>query len=126
MAESDWKTPAGLLMLKQKARNEIEINKCFSKLRKSFPLVKPALKKKVFDFTVSRSCYTRWNEKSYSWIVTWIQEPNFFFQFWNYMEKNGFVTATKLETTNFFLLLQTKILLQQPNVLLIELNILSL
>ena len=44
-----------------------------------------------------------------------------------YMEKNGSVTATKLETTNiFFLLLQRKILLQQPNVLLIELNILLL
>ena len=41
-------------------------------------------------------------------------------------KKNGFVTATKLGTTHFFLLLQTKILLQQPNVLLIELNILLL
>jgi len=42
-------------------------------------------------------------------------------------EKNGFVTATKLGTTNdFFLLLQPKILLQQPNGLLIELNILLL
>jgi len=40
--------------------------------------------------------------------------------------KNGFVTATKLGTTNEFLLLQSKILLQQPNVLLIELNILLL
>jgi len=40
-------------------------------------------------------------------------------------EKNGFVTPTKLGTTNnFFLLLHPKILLQQPNVLLIELNIL--
>jgi len=43
-----------------------------------------------------------------------------------YTEKNDFATATKLGTTNiFFLLLQTKILLQRPNVLLIEqLNIL--
>jgi len=41
--------------------------------------------------------------------------------------KNGFVTATKLGTTIFFvLLLQPKILLQQPNVLLMELNILLL
>jgi len=40
--------------------------------------------------------------------------------------KNGFVTATKLGTTNEFLLLQPKILLQQPIVLLIELNILLL
>jgi len=31
--------------------------------------------------------------------------------------KKGFVTATKLRTTNTFLLLQPKILLQQPNVL---------
>jgi len=39
--------------------------------------------------------------------------------------KNGFVTATKLGTKNiFFLLLQPKILLQQPNVLLTELIIL--
>jgi len=43
----------------------------------------------------------------------------------NRTEKNGFVTATKLETMNF-LLLQPKILLQQPNVMLIELNILLL
>jgi len=41
-------------------------------------------------------------------------------------EKNGFVTATKLGTTNNFLLLQPKILLHQPNVFLIELNILLL
>jgi len=41
-------------------------------------------------------------------------------------EKEGFVTATKLGTTNIFLLLQPKILLQQPNVLSIELNILLL
>jgi len=40
--------------------------------------------------------------------------------------KNGFVTATKLGTTNEFFLLHPKILLQQPNVLLIELNILLL
>ena len=42
--------------------------------------------------------------------------------------KNGFVTATKLGTANiiFFLFLQPKILLQQPNGLLIELNILLL
>jgi len=39
-------------------------------------------------------------------------------------EKNGFVTATKLGTTNNFFSLQPKIFLQQPNVLLIELNIL--
>ena len=39
--------------------------------------------------------------------------------------KNGFVTATKLGTTdNVFVMLQPKILLQQPNVLLTELNIL--
>jgi len=38
--------------------------------------------------------------------------------------KNGFVTATKLGTTNEFLLLQRKLLLQQPNFLLIEQNIL--
>jgi len=37
---------------------------------------------------------------------------------------NGFVTATKLGRTNKFLLLQPKILPQQPNVLLIELNFL--
>jgi len=44
-----------------------------------------------------------------------------------YTEKNGFVTATKLGTTNgFFVEAQPKILLQQPNVLLIELNILLL
>ena len=41
-------------------------------------------------------------------------------------EKNGFVTATKLGTTNNFLLLKQQILLQQPNVLLVELNILLL
>jgi len=40
--------------------------------------------------------------------------------------KNGIVTATKSGTTNNFLLLQPKISLQQPNVLLIELNILLL
>jgi len=40
--------------------------------------------------------------------------------------KNGFVTATKLGTTNDFLSLEPKILLQRPNVLLIELNILLL
>jgi len=40
--------------------------------------------------------------------------------------KNGFVT-TKLGTTNeFFVAAITKVLLQQPNVLLIELNILLL
>jgi len=39
-------------------------------------------------------------------------------------EKNGFVTATKLGATNEFFVASTKILLQQPNVLLIELNIL--
>jgi len=38
-------------------------------------------------------------------------------------KKNGFVTATKLGTTKMnFLSLQPKILLQEPNVLLIELN----
>ena len=42
-------------------------------------------------------------------------------------KKNGFVTATKLGTTNnFLLLLQPKILPQQPNGLLIEPNILVL
>jgi len=41
-------------------------------------------------------------------------------------EKNGFDTATKLGTTNTFLLLPPKISLQQLNVLLIELNILLL
>jgi len=40
--------------------------------------------------------------------------------------KNGFVTATKLGTKNIFLLLQPKILMQQPNVLVIELDILLL
>jgi len=40
-------------------------------------------------------------------------------------EKNGFVTATKLGTTKK-MLLQPKILLQQPIVLLTELYILSL
>jgi len=40
--------------------------------------------------------------------------------------KNGFVTATKLGTTNEFFVASTKNLLQQPNVLLIELNILLL
>ena len=40
--------------------------------------------------------------------------------------KKGFVSATKLGTTNNFLLLQPKISLQQPNVLLTELNILLL
>ena len=49
---------------------------------------------------------------------------HFLYVIWVYTEKNGFVTATKLGTTNNFLLLQPKILLQQPNVLLIELNIL--
>jgi len=43
-----------------------------------------------------------------------------------FTEKYGFVTATKLGTTNEFLLLQPKILLQQPNVLLIEINMLLL
>jgi len=38
--------------------------------------------------------------------------------------KNGFVAVTKLGTTNTFLLLQPKMLLQQPNLFLIELNIL--
>jgi len=41
-------------------------------------------------------------------------------------ENNSFVTATKLGTTNNFLLLQPKILLQQPKVLMIEPNILLL
>jgi len=40
--------------------------------------------------------------------------------------KNGFVTATKLGTTDTFFVAATKILLQQPNVLLTELNILLL
>jgi len=40
--------------------------------------------------------------------------------------KNGFVAATKLGTTNKFFVAATKILLQQPNVLLTELNILLL
>jgi len=44
----------------------------------------------------------------------------------NYTEQNGFVTATKLGTTIKFLLLQQKILPQQPNVLSIEANILLL
>jgi len=43
---------------------------------------------------------------------------------YSYTEKNGFGTATKLGTTNIFFVAETKILLQQPNVLLIELNIL--
>jgi len=46
------------------------------------------------------------------------------------MEKNGFVTATKLGTTNIFRREHSEaayfLLLQQPNVLLIELNILLL
>jgi len=41
-------------------------------------------------------------------------------------EKNGFVTATKLGTTNEFFVAQPKVLLQKPNVLLLELNILLL
>jgi len=44
----------------------------------------------------------------------------------NITGKNVFFTATKLGTTNKFLLLQPKILLQQPKVLLLELNILLL
>jgi len=40
--------------------------------------------------------------------------------------KKCFVTAKKLGTTNIFFLLQQKISPQQPNVLLIELNILLL
>jgi len=40
--------------------------------------------------------------------------------------KNGFVTATKLGTTNNFFVAATKIFAQQPNVLLIEPNILLL
>jgi len=44
----------------------------------------------------------------------------------SYKEKNGFVTATKLGTTNKFFDAATKNLVQQPNVLLIELNILLL
>jgi len=40
--------------------------------------------------------------------------------------KNGFVTAIILGTTNNFLFLQPKILLQQRNALSIELNILLL
>jgi len=43
-----------------------------------------------------------------------------------YHGKNGFVTATKLRTTNKILLLQPNILPQEPNVLLIEPNILLL
>ena len=39
-----------------------------------------------------------------------------------YTERNGFVTATKLGKLIFFVFLQPKILLQQPNVFLIELN----
>jgi len=40
------------------------------------------------------------------------------------VEKNGFVTATKLGTTDKkFMLLQPKTLLQQPKILLTELNI---
>jgi len=42
------------------------------------------------------------------------------------MEKNGFVTATKLGTTNKIFVSATKILPQQLNVLLIEANILLL
>jgi len=40
--------------------------------------------------------------------------------------KNGFAMATNLGTTNKIFALQPKILLQQPNALLIELNILLL
>jgi len=55
------------------------------------------------------------------------EKKNTFVKNYGCTEKNGFVTATKLGTTNiFFLLLQPKILLQQPNVLLLELNILLL
>jgi len=50
-----------------------------------------------------------------------IQKQNIYIQ----RGKNGFVMATKLGTTNIFFL-QPKTLLQQPNVLLIELNILLL
>jgi len=39
-------------------------------------------------------------------------------------EKNGFVTATKLGKTNDFFVAATKNFAEQPNVLLIELNIL--
>jgi len=44
----------------------------------------------------------------------------------SFTEKNGFVTAAKLETTNEIFVAATKILPQQPNVLLIEPNILLL
>jgi len=47
----------------------------------------------------------------HSWMVEWLH-------FDVITEINGFVTATKLETTNNFLLLQPEILLQQPNILL--------
>jgi len=39
-------------------------------------------------------------------------------------EKNGFVTATKSGTTNKFFVAATKTFAEQPNVLLIERNIL--
>jgi len=48
-----------------------------------------------------RACFIRYNVKQHG--------------------KNGFVTATKLGTTNKLFVAATKILLQQPNVLLIEL-----
>jgi len=41
-----------------------------------------------------------------------------------YPKKNGFVTATKLRTTNKIFVAATKNFVQQPNVLLIEPNIL--
>jgi len=41
-------------------------------------------------------------------------------------KKNAFVSATKLGTTINFFAAATKILLQQPNFLLIELNVLLL
>jgi len=44
----------------------------------------------------------------------------------NFTEKNGFVTVTKLGTTNKFFVAATKNFPQQPNVLLIEPNILLL
>jgi len=53
------------------------------------------------------------------WIILLVQAVSSRRTTFRIRGKNGFVTATKLGTTNDFLLLQPKILLQQPNVLLL-------
>jgi len=79
-------------------------------LQKSALWSKMITKKTSFYWFYMQFCF--WENKRKRWTTC--------------REKMCFVTVTKLGTTNNFLLLQQKILLQQPNVLLTKLNILLL